>query len=86
MPNEILQLVMIPAVNGLVEVAKKTGLPNRFAPLLAVALGIMAGIGLRDPNASTAVGIIEGVVIGLSAVGMYSGTRNVFQSSLNKAG
>jgi hypothetical protein len=42
---------MIPAVNGLVEVAKKAGLPKRFAPLLAVALGIMAGIGLRDPNA-----------------------------------
>lgn len=84
MPNNILQLVMIPAVNGLVEVAKRAGLPNRFAPLLAVTLGVISGMGLRQPQESMMIGIIEGVVIGLSAVGMYSGTRNIFQSSLNK--
>lgn len=84
MLNNIMQLVMIPAVNGLIEVAKKAGLPNRYAPLLAVTLGVISGIGLREPNTSMVIGIIEGVVIGLSAVGMYSGARNVFQSSLNK--
>ncbi len=79
MSHEYLITMAIPIINGLVEVAKRTGLANRYAPLLAVGLGLLAGIGLRNPNESIAIAIMEGLIIGLSAVGLYSGTRNVLR-------
>lgn len=77
MSHEYLITVAIPVINGLAEVAKRAGLSNRYVPLLAVGLGLLAGIGLRSPDESMAIAVIEGLVIGLSAVGLYSGTRNV---------
>jgi hypothetical protein len=74
--NEAYVAVLIPVINGLIELAKQAGLPNRYAPLLALALGLGAGIGLRNPGDPMATAILNGLVIGLSAVGLYSGTRN----------
>jgi len=77
--HEYYTTMAIPLINGLVEVAKRAGVPNRYLPLLAVVMGVMAGVGLRNPNESIAIAVMEGLVIGLSAVGLYSGTRNVLR-------
>ncbi len=86
MSHEYIITVAIPVINGLAEVAKRAGLSSRYVPLLAVILGLIAGIGLRNPEESIAVAVLEGLVIGLSAVGLYSGTRNFLGKSSNGKG
>ena len=61
----------IAVVLGLVQVAKYAGLPNRLAPLLSVALGLMATLFISDLT------ILEGIIVGLSASGLFSGGKAV---------
>ncbi|WP_284141054.1 MULTISPECIES: hypothetical protein [unclassified Virgibacillus] len=68
-------VVLIPIIMGLIEVAKILGLPRKYAPLLAVILGVAAGTIYANPD-SLRGGILIGIALGLSSVGLYSGTRN----------
>lgn len=70
----------MPLVIGLVEVAKRAGLPSALAPLLAVGLGVLASVGWALSAAAAhqetlARALLVGVAIGLSASGLYSGVR-----------
>ena len=63
---------------GLVELAKGQGLPSRYAPVLAVALGLLfATLGkLDDPTVGTWLQTeLLGLITGLSASGLYSGAK-----------
>ena len=65
---------------GLVELAKGQGLPSRYAPVLAVCLGLaFATLGkLDDPSIGRWLEVeLLGLITGLSASGLYSGTRAV---------
>lgn len=73
---EVYGVAIIPVIVGLIEVAKVGGLPKRFAPILAVILGILAGIVYLEPD-NIKGGVLKGIAIGLASVGLYSGTRNV---------
>lgn len=73
---EVYGVAIIPVVVGLVEVAKIGGVPKRFAPLLALALGIVAGIVYLNPEYIKG-GVLKGIAVGLASVGLYSGTRNI---------
>lgn len=71
---------LLAAVMGLVEAAKRFGkLPNQFAPVLAIVLGIAAGVFYLSPG-DLKQGILSGIVLGLTAVGLYSGSKNVVRS------
>lgn len=69
---------------ALVQVAKKAGLPTRFAGVLSVLLGVAAGFAVMLSKGSTDyVGTIgAGVIAGLMASGSYSGTRALVKKSL----
>lgn len=67
-------LALIPVVTGLVEVVKGAGLPSRFAALAAIVLGI--GLSFLVADGLPAI-IIGGIVVGLSASGLYSGTKAI---------
>lgn len=69
-----LQLGLIPVIVGVVEVVKSVGLSAKYASLVSLALGIVT-VGVMD--SFTATSIIAGLVVGLSASGLYSGTRAV---------
>jgi len=57
---------------GIVAVAKQAGLATKWAPLLALALGILAGIAVGiDQGVSLLQGVITGLVAGLMACGAY---------------
>lgn len=64
-------------IMALVQIAKKAGLPSRFAGLLAVALGVGAGllsvVALDGPGYLN--GAAAGLVVGLAASGAYSGGK-----------
>jgi len=61
--------IVVPIIVGLVEVAKRVGLPTKFLPLLAVVLGIANSYLFNEFS------IIDGLVSGLMAVGLFSGVK-----------
>lgn len=65
-------VLLIPAITGLVEALKQMGLPSRFAPAAALAFGI--GAFYMMPLEMT---LLEGILYGLGAVGLYSGPKAV---------
>lgn len=74
--QEIGNVAFAGLIVGLVQVAKNMGLKNEFAPILAIVLGV----GLSFLTTGTiAEKIIGGVVVGLSAVGLYSGAKATAQ-------
>ena len=72
MDISLIDLALVPVVVGLVQVAKKAGLASKYAPVAAVALGI-AGVWVIQQD----VEWISGIVIGLSASGLWSGSKAV---------
>lgn len=66
--------VITAVVIGLVQVFKGLGLPAKWCPLAAIACGVLATLGLSLFEANFSV-IMTGIIIGLTAVGLYSGTR-----------
>lgn len=67
---------------GLIQVFKAVlGLDQKFAPVVAVVLGLMASFGLSYYGETKVFeAIVMGLAVGLSAVGLYSGTKNTIQN------
>lgn len=61
----------------LTEFAKRIGVPNKYAPVVAAGLGLVAGLyyGQYDPVSNA----LYGLMLGLSAIGAWSGPKNVFR-------
>lgn len=67
-------ILAIALVTGLVEVIKRAfNLKTRYAPLVSVLFGLLVSFLFVQANISDT--IIAGIVIGLSACGLYSGTK-----------
>jgi len=64
---------------GLVEVAKRSGMPVKWAPLLSLCLGIVVAVAYGLLNQVTGSAWLDlvglGILAGLSACGIYSGTK-----------
>lgn len=59
-------------VRILVSALKQAGLPKRFAPITAVALGAIAGsIGSTITGVDWHTGLVLGILAGGAAVGLY---------------
>jgi hypothetical protein len=70
---------------ALVEGAKRFGLPTRWAPTLAVSLGLLCGVLAQLAAVAPPVHIWYeaaggGIVLGLSAGGLYSGAKALAES------
>lgn len=66
-------IVLTSATLGLTQAFKIAGLPSRYSPIVAIVVGMVLHLDLAGLSAESAV---TGMVIGLSAVGLYeSGTR-----------
>lgn len=71
-------MVLVPVVIGVVEVIKQAGnVSSRYAPLLSLVLGCL-GVYLASGFALTGALVLEGIVVGLSAAGLYSGAKKTF--------
>lgn len=71
--------IVIAVVIGLVEVIKRLGLSPRFLPLAALIISVSLWFTLSGVGG---VELVDGLIIGLSAVGLFSGVKN----SLGNAG
>lgn len=72
---EVYDVALVPLILGVVEMLKRIGLPAKFSPLVAVFLGVMLGMFYLDVTSKE--GIIIGLALGLSASGLYSGTKHM---------
>lgn len=74
----VYDVALVPIIVALVGVLGKLGVPARWQPLVAVALGLAGGfvyIAPDDPKQA----VLVGLVMGLTAIGAYSGTKNTVQ-------
>lgn len=61
--------IAVPVITGLIQVLKMAFLPSRFAPLVAVILGVSFSVFANTVfNFQT---VLFGVIVGLSASGLY---------------
>jgi hypothetical protein len=78
--NEIilspLTLATIPIIVGVVSVLKTVGVPSKWAPLISLVLGLGVAVLVET---SLPIRILGGLIIGLSASGLYSGAKASFQ-------
>lgn len=72
------EAVLIGVIVGLVEIIKRSGVPDRYAPIVSIILGIVAGVLYLTPE-DYLYGVLQGIILGLSSVGLYSGTKNLVQ-------
>jgi hypothetical protein len=76
-------ILIVPAIVGLVEVAKDVGLPSKMAPAAAVLFGILAALAaLYQTRWPWIQAVTIGVALGLSAVGLYSGASTILPDLL----
>ncbi|MGE5677240.1 MAG: hypothetical protein ACM3ZR_04200 [Pseudomonadota bacterium] len=75
---EFSESIVVPVLISVVELLKGLGLPSKFSALAAVVLGALIGVFYLEPRDIKA-GLFKGVVYGLTASGLYSGTKNVVQ-------
>ena len=68
------EVTLVPVILALVQGAKQAGLPTKWAPLLSLVLGV-GGVWAI----SGGFDLITGIVVGLSAAGLWSGTRATLQ-------
>ena len=70
-------LALVPVVIGLVQGIRTLGLPDRYAPVASIVLGILGAFVF--PAVTIPLTILSGIVVGLSACGLYSGVRATAQ-------
>lgn len=80
---EIFGVAMIPLIVGLVAVAKKSGVPAKALPAVSLILGVGAGI-VYASEGDVKQGVLIGLMFGLSASGLYSGTKAVIEKDGDK--
>ena len=71
-------IALIPLIVALVGVATKLGVGPRYQPAVAMLLGLLGGfvyVAPEDPKQAA----LAGLVMGLSAIGAYSGVKNTIE-------
>lgn len=68
-----MEIVLTAAVLGIVQACKIAGLPAKYSPIVAILVGAVMYVAVAGISPEH---VVTGVVIGLSAVGLYeSGSR-----------
>lgn len=67
--------ILIAVVVGLTEAIKQVGLPSKYSPLMSIGFGI--AFSFLTGGDSIQMMIFTGFIVGLSASGLFSGTKAV---------
>lgn len=70
---------------GIIQALKNFGLDTKMAPVVAIILGLAISFGLSYYGETKAFeAVVMGLAIGLSSVGLYSGSKNVAEKYKNE--
>lgn len=69
-----MEILSIPVLVAIIEMIKMAGLPSKYAPIVSVTIGILLGLLF---SGVTTQGFGDGLIIGLSASGLYSAGKAV---------
>ena len=75
---EFTDIIVLPVIIALVEGAKRMGLGSKLLFPLSLSLGLLGGIFFIYPSDIKA-GIFMGLIMGLAASGLWSGTKHVVE-------
>lgn len=65
-------LLTVPAIVALTNLAKRTGLPSKLAPLVSVLVGVAVAYGdAYSTGAGYLDAVARGIILGLTASGLY---------------
>lgn len=70
--------LLIGVIIGIVELLKILGVPKKILPIASLILGVISGMVYLFPEDPQA-GILMGIIMGLSASGLYSGSKNILE-------
>jgi Kef-type K+ transport system membrane component KefB len=70
-------VALVPILVGLNELLKRTGVPSRFIPATSMAMGYFFAFYYLAPG-DFKKGLLYGTILGLSSIGLFSGTKNTF--------
>lgn len=70
-----LAIAAIPVALGLVQVIKQLGIPSKYAPATSIGIGIILMV--LVPSLTWQATIVQGIIVGLSASGLWSGSKSV---------
>lgn len=76
------EVILIAVIVGLSQLAKELGVKDKFIPILAILLGIIGGT-LYLYTGDIKSGVMSGIIMGLSSVGLYSGGKNIIELTFN---
>ena len=81
MAGEVVNVALVPLITGLVEVAKRSGLPERYAALVSLGCGLLlclaAQLAIEVGARPLYEAALQGLLAGLTASGLYSVARAV---------
>ena len=69
-------IVLVPIIMAISKLLTSIGFNSKFIPIVNLFLGLVGGIIYLNP-ADIKLGILQGLVMGLTASGMYSSFKNV---------
>ncbi|MEW5921041.1 MAG: hypothetical protein AB1796_08915 [Bacillota bacterium] len=75
-------IALVPVITGMVQLLKMSGLPKKYTPFMSLLMGVLAGFYYLAPDDPPRA-VFLGVIVGLSAVGLYSGTKNTMEGFRN---
>ena len=70
---EVTYLTGVPVIMGLTEVAKRLGMDNKILPVLNLFIGVAWALFFFSPTEA----VLQGVVLGLTAAGLFRSTKVV---------
>ncbi len=68
-------VALVPVLVGLNELLKRSGVPARFIPATAMALGYFFAFYFLAQG-DFRKGLLYGTILGLSSIGLFSGAKN----------
>lgn len=77
------EAIIIPVIIAMIELLKGLGLPKKFGALAALVLGAVIGVFYIDKS-DIKSRILMGAIYGLSAAGLYSGTKNTIEETRSR--
>jgi len=78
MITTITYAVLLAIIIGLIQCLKGFGMDSKWSPVVAIFLGLILQVGtVLYGETELFLGIINGLALGLAAVGLFSGTRSV---------